>query len=72
MSETMREAIPIIFMFGCVLLLGPFIGFAMWMMYDGDRAYTDEPAKEQAVTTVELPSVHGTAALVDRGAPSAA
>lgn len=37
MSETMREALPIFFMFGCVLALGPFIAMAMWMAFDGDR-----------------------------------
>ena len=37
MSEFMREALPIIFMYGCVLALGPFIGIAMWMAFDGDR-----------------------------------
>lgn len=36
MSEFTRELIPILFMYGCVLLLGPFIGFAMWMAFDGD------------------------------------
>ena len=37
MSEFMREALPIFFMFGCVLALGPFIAVAMWMAFDGDR-----------------------------------
>lgn len=37
MSEFTRELIPILFMYGFVLLLGPFIGFAMWMAFEGDR-----------------------------------
>ncbi len=41
MSEFMREALPIIFMYACVLALGPFIAFAMWMAFDGDRLRDD-------------------------------
>ncbi len=48
MSEFMREALPIIFMFGCVLALVPFISIAMWMAFDGDRLR--EPEAEVATT----------------------
>jgi hypothetical protein len=55
MSETMREALPIIFMYGCVLALGPFIAFAMWMAFDGDRLREPEvvvePTLVEATTT---------------------
>lgn len=46
MSDFMREALPIIFMYGCVLALGPFIGIAMWMAFDGDRLREPEAAVE--------------------------
>ena len=42
MSETTREMIPILFMYGFVFLLAPFIGFAMWMAFDGDRLREEE------------------------------
>ncbi|MCW2928724.1 MAG: hypothetical protein JWM86_2692 [Thermoleophilia bacterium] len=48
MSEFMREAIPIIVMYGFVLLLAPFIGFAMWMALDGDRDHSVVTAREAA------------------------
>ena len=59
MSETMREAIPIIVMYGFVLLLAPFIGFALWMAFDGDRVRAqsdvDAPTAEAATapTTID-------------------
>lgn len=57
MSEFMREALPIIFMYGCVLALGPFIGIAMWMAFDGDRLREDDavaaPAAAPQVTVAE-------------------
>jgi hypothetical protein len=37
MSETMHELIPVLFMFGCVLALGPLVGVTLWMIHDGDR-----------------------------------
>jgi len=37
MSELTREIIPIVVMYGFVLALAPFIGYAMWMAFDGDR-----------------------------------
>lgn len=45
-SETMRELVPVLFMFGCVLALGPLVGFTLWMIHDGDRLRTasDEPS----------------------------
>ncbi len=53
MSDFMREALPIMFMYGCVLALGPFVGIAMWMAFDGDRERThDAPVAEPAATQV--------------------
>lgn len=49
MSETMREAIPIIFMYFNVFLLAPFIGFAMWSAFDGDRMRAQGDADEVEV-----------------------
>ena len=54
MSEFMREALPIIFMYACVLALGPFIAVAMWMAFDGDRLREDEVAAPVLEPTVEL------------------
>lgn len=36
MSEFARQAVPIVVMYGFVLLLLPFIGYAMWLAFDGD------------------------------------
>ncbi|MCW2920797.1 MAG: hypothetical protein JWL76_671 [Thermoleophilia bacterium] len=52
MSEFTREALPIMFMFGCVLLLVPFIAVAMWMAFDGDRLR--EPEGEAQVGLREV------------------
>jgi hypothetical protein len=56
MSEFAREALPIAVMYGFVLLLAPFIGYAMWIAFEGDRlredavapAATEEPAGQDA------------------------
>lgn len=50
MSELTREIIPIVVMYGFVLLLAPFIGFAMWVAFDGDRLV--EPAADEEAATV--------------------
>lgn len=49
MSELTREMIPIIVMYGFVLLLAPFIGITMWVAFDGDRLR--EPELEVDATT---------------------
>lgn len=51
MSEFMREALPIIFMYGVVVLLGPFIAFAMWMAFDGDRLREEDSAANVLAAT---------------------
>lgn len=45
MSETMRELLPVLFMFGCVFALGPLVGGTLWMMHDGDRLRDDQEAE---------------------------
>lgn len=52
MSEFMREALPIFFMYGCVLALGPFIAIAMWMAFDGDRLREPEEVATSSVDVV--------------------
>jgi hypothetical protein len=52
MSETMREALPILFMFGVAGLLGPLVGLTMWIAFDGDRLRED--LREQATVTDEV------------------
>ena len=42
MSDTMREVVPVLFMFGCVFALGPLVGYAIWLAVDGDRLREDE------------------------------
>jgi len=54
MSETTREMIPILFMYGFVSLLAPFIGFAMWMAFDGDRLREDTAAEVATEDTVAV------------------
>lgn len=44
MSELTREIIPIVVMYGFVLLLAPFIAVTMWVAFDGDRLRVDETA----------------------------
>ena len=44
MSEFAREALPIFFMYGVVMLLGPLVGITMWMAFDGDRLHTEDVA----------------------------
>jgi hypothetical protein len=63
MSDTMREVLPVVFMFGCVLALGPFIAFAMWLAFDGDRLREDEvptvepsPARQKSRMSSSPPS----------------
>jgi hypothetical protein len=51
MSEFMREALPIFFMYGVVGLLGPLVGLTMWMALDGDRL-RDEADSAAAKPTV--------------------
>lgn len=52
MSELTREIIPIAVMYSFVLLLAPFVGFAMWMAFDGDRVVTmAQEAKPDAAVT---------------------
>lgn len=70
MSETMREALPIIFMSGCVLLLAPFIALAMWMAFDGDRLR--EPEVEPQVELREITSGQATTRPITAEATSAA
>ncbi len=70
MSEFMREALPIIFMYGCVLALGPFIGIAMWMAFDGDRLREPELAVD--ATLVEAQAMTPAQPLVTAEATSAA
>lgn len=53
MSEFMRDAIPIIVMYGFVTLLAPFIGYAMWLALQGDRDHT---AENEALARAELES----------------
>ncbi len=48
MSEFVREALPIFFMYGVVLLLGPLIGITMWMAFDGDRLREGETQADLA------------------------
>jgi hypothetical protein len=38
MTDLMREILPIAFMYFCVLLLAPFIAYALWMGLEGDRS----------------------------------
>lgn len=54
MSDLTREMIPIIVMYGFVLLLAPFIAMAMWMAFDGDRLRVD--AEEGAPTAADAPA----------------
>jgi hypothetical protein len=76
MSEFMRDALPIIFMFGCVLALGPFIAIAMWMAFDGDRLREEEVATEAAAAptgaAIELVASEPAPTTVTAGATSAA
>jgi hypothetical protein len=51
MSEFWTQALPIVFMYGCVALLGPFVAIAMWMAFDGDRLRED--VAEDIVLTSE-------------------
>ncbi len=66
MSDFMREALPIMFMFCCVLALGPLVGFAMWMAFDGDRLREDHaelPVAQTTADTAKAPSADGTGAI---------
>lgn len=73
MSETMREALPIIFMYGCVLLLGPFVGFAMWAAFDGDRLREVDEVETTSTVTAPIQSASAsTSAHREGGASSAA
>ena len=58
MSEFMRQAIPIFFMFGCVLGLLPVIAFAMWAAFDGDRLREAEEtlAPDQMLDAEQAPA----------------
>lgn len=49
MSDTMREVVPVLFMFGCVLALGPIVGYAIWLAFDGDRLREDEVEAQVSV-----------------------
>jgi hypothetical protein len=53
-SDLTREIIPIAVMYGFVLLLAPFIAYAMWLAFEGDRP--SEPI-EAAQPQAEAPSV---------------
>lgn len=53
MGEVARQAVPIVVMFGFVLLLAPFIGFGLWLAFDGDRI-REEQARA-AATRFALP-----------------
>ena len=37
MNEFTRELIPVLVMYGFVVLLSPFIGVTLWVMFVGDR-----------------------------------
>jgi hypothetical protein len=55
MSELTREIIPIVVMYIFVLALAPFIGYAMWMAFDGDRLVEEDAEVPQATAEpVEL------------------
>ena len=51
MNDTLREALPIIFMYCCAFLLAPFIAYALYIAFEGDRRNapvveaTEEPAE---------------------------
>ena len=71
MSELTKEIIPIVVMYGFVLLLAPFIGFTMWVAFDGDRLVEPEeaaepaaaatPARQELQITMEAPEALGAA-----------
>lgn len=48
MNEFWQQATPIFIMYGIVLALGPFIGFAMWLGISGDAAREREAAERVA------------------------
>lgn len=59
MSETMHQALPIIFMYGFVSLLAPFIAAALWFAFEGDRlnaaaAQANLAAQAAATSAVDL------------------
>ena len=72
MSEFMREALPIIFMYACVLALGPFIAVAMWMAFDGDRLREPEAAADPALQVASAPERDAAPRQVTAEATSAA
>jgi hypothetical protein len=75
MSELTREIIPIVVMYLFVLALAPFIGFAMWVAFDGDRLVEPEvdaagaaepttaatPAHQEPQIKLEAPEALGAA-----------
>lgn len=58
-SQFMQELIPVVFMYACVLALGPFIAGAMWLAFDGDRLREDA---EPVATTATEPAATRTTA----------
>ncbi len=73
MSETMREAVPIIVMYGFVLLLAPFIGFTMWAAFDGDRDHsTTGDIDIELEPELEQPPMASPAASTEQAASTAA
>lgn len=58
MHTFVHEVLPFVFMYTCVLMLGPFVAFAMWMAFDGDRLREPEAAEtvEAAPTVAEAPT----------------
>lgn len=68
MSQFVSELIPIAFMYLFCFALAPFIAWALWMAFEGDREQpaeteTVEPTVDAAAEQVTLPA---------RSAPSAA
>ncbi|MCB0880206.1 MAG: hypothetical protein KDC46_14630 [Thermoleophilia bacterium] len=57
MHTFVHEVLPFVFMYTCVLMLGPFVAFAMWMAFDGDRLREPEAAAapEAAPQVAEAP-----------------
>jgi len=66
MSETMRQVIPILFMFGFVGLLAPFMAFVMWMAFDGDGASWTRRSRTKA-SAGEVPTRTSAATAVRAG-----
>lgn len=53
MSDLTRELIPILFMYGCAVLLAPFIGSTLWLMAVEDQDVVE--LTELANITVDAP-----------------